>query len=342
MKNKYHLKFLLVLTSMLLPFSFGREVFAEENNSQVGFYVSPNYNKNQNKESSFFDLLVQPNSKQNIGVTVYNTSKEDSNYTIEVVQSSTNKNGVIDYTDTKIKPLESAPFELEKQASYEKKLKLLAGEKKQIDITLSIPDKPFKGEVLGGVNVTKELSKKEKSPQLSNQYSYVVGLRIREGIENNERDLSAGKAKPVVSFGKQGVTVPILNNQANSMGKLTIESVLKRDGKEIKRETYKEREIAPNSVYPYSLSWDKQDYIPGNYQLSIVVTDAQSHKWSFNKKFDLKAKEVKEVKDAAVHPSKEDYSWLWWLIGLFILIILLLLVYIFLTHKKPAKKMDVG
>lgn len=335
--KKYKLtRFLLVLALLLIPSLLGQKVSAEENNSQVGFSVSPNYNEAQNKESSFFDLLVQPNSKQTIGITVTNTSKEGSNYTIKVIQASTNKNGVIDYTDIKSKPLESAPFELNKQASYEEKIKLSAGETKQVPITLSIHDKPFKGEVLGGVNVTKEIPKQDKTPQLVNQYSYVIGLRIREGIENSERELSAGEVKPVVSFGQTGVTVPIINSQSNAMGQLTVESILKRDGKEIKKETFKNREIAPNSVYPYSLSWDRKDYVPGKYHLSLFITDAQSHKWSFNKEFTLKAEEVNEVKNAAVHPPKEEHQRIWWLIGLFVVIILGLIVYIF--NNKNGKE----
>lgn len=336
-------KSILVLLSLLAITSLSlsaQKVFADTDNSQVGFSVSPNYNEAQNKESSFFDLLVQPNSKQTISITVTNTSNEKSNYTVKVIQASTNKNGVIDYTDSKSKPLGTVPFELNKQASYEEKIKLSAGETKQVPITLSIPDKPFKGEVLGGVNVTKEILKQDKTPQLVNQYSYVIGLRIREGTENSERELSAGEVNPVVSFGKTGITVPISNAQANTMGKLTVESVLKRDGKEIKKDTYKDREIAPNSVYPYSLSWDKQDYVPGNYQLSIVVTDAQSHKWSFNKEFTLKAEEVTEVKNAAVHPPKEGHQWMWWLIGLFVVIILGLIIYILNNKKRKEEKND--
>ncbi|MBZ1509601.1 DUF916 domain-containing protein, partial [Leuconostoc mesenteroides] len=107
MKYSKHLRFVLVLVCTLIPFLLGPKVSAEENNSQVGFSVSPNYNEAQNKESSFFDLLVQPNSKQTISITVTNTSKEDSNYTVKVIQASTNKNGVIDYTDSKAKALGS-------------------------------------------------------------------------------------------------------------------------------------------------------------------------------------------------------------------------------------------
>ena len=58
MKYSKHLRFVLVLVCTLIPFLLGPKVSAEENNSQVGFSVSPNYNEAQNKESSFFDLLV--------------------------------------------------------------------------------------------------------------------------------------------------------------------------------------------------------------------------------------------------------------------------------------------
>lgn len=333
-------KSILILLSLLVitsPFLSAQKVFADTDNSQVGFSVSPNYNDAQKKDSSFFDLLVKPNSQQTIGVTVTNTSQSDSEYTIQIVQASTNKNGVIDYTDTKTKPLNTAPFQLDKQSAYDKNIKLSAGESKQVPLVLNIPDKPFKGEVLGGVNVTKSIPKNKKRPQLVNEYSYVIGLRLRESSDDIERNLTSEQAKPVVTFGKTGVMVPIKNDQATSMGKLTVESILKRDGKEIKKDTYKNREIAPNSIYPYSLSWDRKDYVPGKYQLSIIITDAQSHKWSFNKEFRLKAKEVKEVKDAAVHPTQEDHRWIWILIGVFVIIILALL---FILFRSKYKNLD--
>lgn len=310
--------------------------YANESDS-VGFSVSPNYNGVQNKESSFFDLTITPDSKQTIGITVTNTSKDLSKYKIQVIQASTNKNGVIDYTDSKGE-LTNGPFRFDKQITYEKELQLSAGQSKEVPIQIAVPTNPFKGEVLGGINVTKEIAKETTQQQLVNQYSYVVGLRLRESLENPERNLTAGEVKPIVSFGKSGISMPIINDQANAMGQLTVTSVLKRDGKEIKKATYKHREIAPNSIYPYSLSWDKQDYVPGKYQLTITVMDAQAHKWSFYKEFNLKPEEVSKIKEAAIHPPKEDYRWIWLIVGVFAIIILVLLIYIFKNKKERGTK----
>lgn len=325
--EKYHKKtFLIVFLLTCFPFFSAQAVYAEENNN-VGFSVSPNYNDRQNKDSSYFDLSVTPHSEQTIGVTITNTSKETSKYTIRVIQASTNKNGLIDYTDPKGR-LTNPPIALNKVATYDKEIQLESGQAKEVPIHITIPKEEFKGEVLGGINVTKEIPQGEKQPQLVNQYSYVIGLRFREGLEEPARALSAGKAKPDVAFGKAGVIVPIVNNQPNAMGKLRVDSILKRDGKEIKKETYTDREIAPNSIYPYSLSWDQKDYVPGDYQLAITITDTQSHKWSFSKDFHLEAEEVSKIKDAAVHPQKEDHRWIWFTIGSLFVLILLLLAFI--------------
>lgn len=327
-----------ILLCMMLCFSvLGSVVLADDRQSNnVGFSVSPHYNSNQNKESNFFDLTVSPNSKEEIGVTVTNTSQKSAIYNIKINQASTNINGVIDYTDPK-GLMSHVPFELDKQSDYQKSIQLSAGESKQIPITIAIPEVSFKGEILGGITVTKEIPPKSKQPQLMNQYSYVLGLRLREGEENEERSLSAGEVKPVVTFGKNGVTMPIVNDRANAMGHLQVVSILKREGEIIKNDTYKEREIAPNSVYPYSLNWDKKDYIPGNYQLRVTVTDAQSNKWVFNKSFTLSAKEVSKIKSASIHPVSNDFGWLWLIVGLFLLIIIALIIYIFKNRRKEEQ-----
>lgn len=332
MKNYKLICILITIISMGISLIIRTTVYAD--NSNVGFSVSPNYNDTQNKDSSFFDLLVKPNSQQSIGVTVTNSSQKESRYTVEVIQASTNKNGIIDYSDKDGK-VANPPFKLAKQASYDKEFKLAAGESKHVPIQINIPNTPFKGEVLGGVNVTKEIAEdsKENKAQLVNKYSYVIGLRIREGEENPERQLSAGEAKPEVSFGKTGVTVPLKNEQANTMGHIQVDSVLQRDGKEIKKETYKDREIAPNATYPYSLSWDRKDYLPGKYELTIKVTDAQKHTWDFKKEFTLSAEEVKSVKNAAVHPKENSYMW-FWIAGIIGLIIIIGLIwYVFKLRK---------
>lgn len=314
----------------------GSTVHAEEVDNNVGFSVYPNFNKSQNKNSSFFDLQVTPNSDQNIGITITNTSQVDSDYKIKVVQASTNKNGLIDYTDSE-GSTNNPPINLSKNTTYEKCIELKSGHSRQIPIQIHIPRVKFKGEVLGGISVTKVPSKNKKQYQITNQYSYVLGLRLRQTVEDPPRNLSAGDVKPNVSFGKSGVTVPILNAQSNSMGNLIVDSILKRNGMEVKKETYKNREIAPNSVYPYSLSWNTNDYIPGKYQLDITVTDAQFHKWIFKKEFTLSPKEVSRIKYASIKSSNEYNGWLILLIVLFLVVILALIIYILKNRKKGKK-----
>lgn len=305
----------------------GKAASAADNRT-VGFLVTPKYSDTQKKESSFFDLLVAPGSQQTIGVTVTNTSQEAGAYHLQVVQASTNKNGIIDYSDPKGQFSAALPLDLTKQASYEKEIQLSPNESKLVPIQLKIPATPFKGEALGGVNVTKEIPKNKKQSQLVNQYSYVLGLRLREGAENAERALSAGKAKPEVSFGKTGVSVAISNDRANAMGHLQVDSILKKDGQEITQATYKEREIAPNSTYPYTLSWEKKDYQPGKYQLNITIKDAQAHTWTFKNAFVLSTEEVKKVKEQAIQPQAAQNNWIWLIVAIGVLIILGLILYI--------------
>lgn len=333
-----HVQFFLIIISILL---FGSclisiKGYAEENDT-VGFTVSPNYNQAQQNNSSFFDLVVTPGSKHTISVTVSNTSHETSNYDIQVIQASTNKNGVIDYSDNKGLLSKSLPVNLKEQAKYEKKIQLPAGESKEVPISLSIPSTSFEGEVLGGINVSKEVTKKSTS-QLVNQYSYILGLRLRENKENIKRVLTAGDVVPEVIFGKPGVRIPIINDKAIAMGHLQINSTLRRSGKEIKTSQYKEREIAPNSIYPYTFTWDEKDYLPGKYELTISIKDAQMNRWTFKKNFILSGNQVTKVKNATIYSNKPSQSWLWLIVVIAFLLILGLLIYITRIRKETKKE----
>lgn len=333
-----HIQLFVIIISILLLGNFLINIkgYAEANDT-VGFTVSPNYSQAQQKESSFFDLIVTPGSEHTISITVSNTSHETSNYDIQVIQASTNKNGVIDYSDNKGLRSKSLPVNLREQAKYEKKLQLSAGESKDIPISLRIPNISFEGEILGGINVSKEASKKDTS-QLVNQYSYVLGLRLRENKGNIERILTAGEVVPEVSFGKTGVMVPIINDKAIAMGHLQVDSTLKRAGKKIKFSRYKEREIAPNSIYPYTFTWDEKDYLPGKYELIISVRDAQMHRWVFKKHFILSGDQVTKVKRASIYSNKPLQSWLWLIVGAAFLIILGLLIYIIRIIRENKRR----
>lgn len=334
-RNKRNRRLFGIAAILFLIFSSENLAYAVDE-SAVGFSVTPIYNEQQNKDSSFFDLSVTPNSKQNIGVTVTNSSQEKAAYTIQVIQASTNPNGIIDYSDAKGEQTSQIPVDLAKQAFYEKKIELAAGESKKVPIKIVLPSTPFSGEVLGGINVVKQTTKAEKNKaQLTNQYSYVLGLRMREGDTNPKRNLTAGKVKAQVSFGNPGISLPIINDQATSMGHLKVTSVLSRNGQEVKKELYKDREIAPNSVYPYSLSWDKKEYLPGDYKLLVEISDKQDHKWSFEKSFSLTAKEVKNIQAQAIHPKQDYMSVIIVIIAGLMIIGLILYVY---KLKKDIKK----
>ncbi|MFG5485108.1 WxL protein peptidoglycan domain-containing protein [Enterococcus faecalis] len=74
----------MFIALLLIIFIMTKSVNAESNNN-VGYSVYPEYSDNQNKNSSFFDLLVIPGTEQKIGVTINNTSTETSNYNINVI-----------------------------------------------------------------------------------------------------------------------------------------------------------------------------------------------------------------------------------------------------------------
>lgn len=332
-------KFLAACVMLLGILAVTINVQAADDN--IGFNIRMIKAENQINDSSFFDLRVLPKQEQTIYVQVNNTSTEKGNYSININQAYTNKQGFIDYSDSKEAEKVAAPIKVNDILNYDKKITLEPNTSKNVPIKIKMPEKKFDGEVLAGIQVSKDLEKSEKA-QISNQYGYILGLRLTETDNAVQRKLELKKVKPSHEFGKPAVIASLKNPTMDAYGhlKYKIDIIDKSTKKSVLKKDYdSDMQIAPNSTYNLAIEMNEKELNAGNYTLNLTVTDAKENKWQFKKDFEITNIDIKDINDATISQDNQGTNYLW-IIVILILILLIIAALIWIILLKKKKKED--
>ncbi|WP_317945806.1 DUF916 and DUF3324 domain-containing protein [Carnobacterium maltaromaticum] len=338
MKKKLILLFILLFGIQVAP------IIGQAADS-MKYSVSAVIPENQiDKTLTYFDLKMIPNQKQDIDLVVSNSGDEEQTIIISPNVAKTNQNGVIDYSQSKGDIDSSLIFPLKSIISEKQEVKLAPKEKKTVTFTLEMPEKEFNGLILGGFYIsTKEVNNKakeaEKDVQIKNNYSYVIGIKLRENTNEVKPDLKLNQIKPALLNYRTAITANLQNIEATIIKDLSIDAkVMKKGNSDVLHETLKkDLSMAPNSNFDFPINWDNQSLEPGNYTLQLTATSGEN-KWNFEEDFNISSKESSTLNKEAVELEKAEPNWL--LISLIILVVLLLLIMMigFLIYRYKKKK----
>lgn len=283
--------------------------------ADMSYSVKANLPENQqDKEHTYFDLLMEPSKKQTISITFENHSENPIELEINYQTAQTNDNGVIDYKGTKEKKDSSLKYELKDLIAGDQTIKLNSKEKKEVPYTITMPEKKIEGILLGGFHIhkkSKEESRNQKF-QIKNDYSYVIGLQLTETENKVNPELKLNTVEPGLNNYRTALFANLQNTTATIIKDMTVTAeVYKENGNETLHKTVKNNQsMAPNSNYNFSISWDNQPFQPGKYRLKLNAVDKAGHKWSFTKEFEIKDNAKKYNKEAVEineHVNKNDY-----------------------------------
>lgn len=315
----------------------------------MAYSVKANIPENQiNKTLTYFDLKMEPNQKQEITLTVTNSSDQEETIIISPNVAITNQNGVIDYSQSGGKLDSSLKNPLTSIISNTQEVKLAPKESKEVPFILQMPEKPFDGTVLGGFYIAKkenekDLKEADKNVQIRNQFSYVIGLQIRENINEIEPDMVLNKVQPALLNYRTAITANLQNTKATMMKDLEVVAKVTKKGetKILHEATKKSMSMAPNSNFDFPINWDNEVLKPGTYMLNLVAKSGDKE-WKFDKEFTISDKESKKLNKDAVELVKEEPNW-WLIIGLVAagMIVLFALLAFFINknaRKKEAEK----
>lgn len=312
----------------------------------MAYSVKANIPENQiNKTLTYFDLKMEPNQRQEITLTVSNSSDEKATILISPNVAKTNQNGVIDYSQVADKIDSSLKNPVTSLISKEQEVSLEPKERKEVLFTLQMPEKEFDGVILGGFYISKKedesnIKDKEKNVQIKNKYSYVIGLQIRENTNEVKPIMELNDIKPALLNYRTAITANIQNTEATIIKELNVDAkVMKKGNAEVLHESNKKNlSMAPNSNFDFPINWDNQSLDAGTYILQLTAQSGQE-KWEFEKEFKIFSKDSTSLNKEAVDIENAEPNWILLIslaVGAILLIILMIVFFIYRHKKKVA------
>ena len=312
----------------------------------MAYSVKANIPENQiNKTLTYFDLKMEPNQRQDITLTVSNSSDEKATILISPNVAMTNQNGVIDYSKADEKVDSTLKNPVTSIISKAQEVTLEPKETKEVPFTIQMPEKEFDGLILGGFYISKKeddsnTKDKEKDVQIKNKYSYVIGLQLRENTNEVKPVMELNEIKPALLNYRTAVTVNLQNTEATIMKDVSVDAkVMKKGTTKVLHETKKEGlSMAPNSNFDFPINWDNQSLDPGTYTLQLIAQSGED-KWEFEKEFKISAKDSTDLNKEAVELEKTEPNWILIIsvvAGITIFLILVIGFFIYRHQKKKA------
>lgn len=317
----------------------------ESEGSEFNFSATPLPSAYQlDKENSYFDLLLSQNQTAEVQVKLKNDTDKEVNVAISVNSAKTNANGVVEYGTTKIKKDESLVYDLKDYVDYPEVVSLKPKSEQIVPFKVKMPNESFDGILAGGILFKEEKEKptsieSKQGLSIENDYSYVVGLLMRQNQTAVAPNLILREVKPGQVNARNAILANLQNDQRTYINQVSISAkITRKNSKEVLYQEEREQlQIAPNSNFSFPISLDKQVLKPGEYQLSLSVFGNKSvdgsfvkdknqkakfnDHWRFKKNFRVEADVANDLNQKDV-TLKQNNHWLYFLIGLLLLIVI--------------------
>ncbi|WP_261807034.1 DUF916 and DUF3324 domain-containing protein [Lapidilactobacillus luobeiensis] len=304
-------------------------------------------NQMPNSKVTYFDLLVKPDTEQTLQVRINNQDSQAHDYTVETNRASTNRNGVIDYSDHGAKADKSLKYNIEDLVSAKQKVTVPANTSATVDIKLKSPAKTFNGVILGGVRIAQKTDDKatsKKGVTITNQFAYVIGLQLHSDQEAVKPDLHLLKVSPKQFNYRNYITATLQNDQPTIMRDFAVNAYITKRGQDKKYVTLKKENMAmaPNSNFTLPIGDESYRLEPGKYTLYLKATaDSKKYKWNFKKDFEITSSAANKLNKTSVdEPEKPNYTIWLILIGVIIILLLIFLIILLMRRKKKDDEDD--
>ena len=313
-----------------------------------GFSVSPILPENQVQGTrGFFDLLVSPDQRQELEITINNSNNEEIVVSVEAITATTNRNGIINYTTPALSD-ESLRYPFSELAVISEELVTIpANSSKIVPVFVTVPDEQFDGIILGSIRVLKDLTEEEKATggTIVNRYSYVVAVRLQQNYNEIAAEFLLGNVEATLVNHRASVEANIRNPQPKLVkGVEAAAQIYPKGSDETIFESFKEEvDFAPNSIFPFSLI-DEAGYglRPGEYLAKIQLA-YEGRTWEFEQEFEINESQAAAINRNSVNQRQAPAEGLplpIWAIGAIISSVLFLaaMVMLAIVKKKSSKK----
>ncbi len=304
------------------------------------FTVTPELPQNQVSDVTYFDLLVNHETEQNLTVALHNTSPDPLTIKASALNSYTASTGIIAYQAEQTAEENQGISFSELIENPRQTIQLAPGESYQVHFTLSMKGKEFAGEILGVFAFEEEPSETTESQQTNLQANYKIqqGVRLRQNVATMpDPQLSLINSEAAERNGSAALKSSIRNSQPTAFGKISVKTIIREQdsGNKVGGFSAENFQIAPNSVLELFSTCDQNILEPGTYLLRIEL-NAPKGTWVFEDSVVVDRKQAnlinRQTTLGAAYLQKQ-----YWFYALGILLFLLVLLLLFFLYKRPKK-----
>lgn len=304
------------------------------------FTVTPELPQNQVSEVSYFDLLVNHETEQNLTVALHNTSLDPLTIKASALNSYTASTGIIAYQAEQTAEENQGISFSELIENPRQTIQLAPGESYQVHFTLSMKGKEFAGEILGVFAFEEEPSETTESQQTNLQANYKIqqGVRLHQNVATMpDPQLSLINSEAAERNGSAALKSSIRNSQPTAFGKISVKTIIREQdsGNKVGGFSAENFQIAPNSVLELFSAFDQNILEPGTYLLRIEL-NAPKGTWVFEDSVVVDRKQAnlinRQTTLGAAYLQKQ-----YWFYALGILLFLLVLLLLFFLYKRRKK-----
>lgn len=338
MKKQKRVSFFLLGLFMSLICS----TMVEAADDPIGFSVAPEIPATQiNQEQKYFYIKTTPNHTQELTVKVIGTSEKPVTVNAYAVNASTSEEGTLNYVKDipkdstlvesieDIVTVEPAEFEIRKD------------QVQIVKITVTPPANSYEGIKLGTLYFSRVGEDDEQAQgAVKSDYSYRIGLMTSE----DEKNYSDGKTLkildvvPELSRARKTIQIQLQNPEPKLIADFSMNLTIvdKKTNKVVKKTTFKDGAMAPNSNFKVAVDWGLDPMPAGNYS-ARVEANSRYDKWKLQKDFTISSEVAKKLNDETLFKLTLP-KWSYYTITGFVVAILIDVSYLGLRKKAWEKQ----
>lgn len=267
----------------------------------------------KNEQVSYYDLLIPPNQEEVLIVSVVNQLDEPLTIATSFNRAITNSLGVVEYSGHKKDTSTTMPYDIETIVKVEEELiQLQPKERKDIHVTIKMPDKGFQG-VLAGAIYLIEVPQEEQEGNIRNILSREIAVLLRHSDQKVTPQIAFKGMREERSNQRQLLTILMENTTPTYIHDGQVVYDIQYKGEPFMEGKSNEVHIAPNTVFPYQIELDDLTLEPGDYEGTVSFISS-NETWEETLSLRIpKEKETmlskKEVATTSVTPKDSKERW---------------------------------
>ncbi|MEJ6347677.1 DUF3324 domain-containing protein [Holzapfeliella sp. He02] len=347
--NKINKQIIIFFANLILTVMIGSQIsnyISAQDNTHAPFTikaVEPENQINNSKNKSYLDLLVTPDSEQNIEFDISNLSDKKQHFVLELSDATTSNGLSIDYGKTNNKIIGSPKMsDMISPENSHIKLAVPPLETIRVTVPFKYPSQKFDGLILGGATISMDedyenSTSKPSGIGISSKFRYALGIQLRSDVNSYVKpNLQLIDAKQDSDNYHPIIRTTLQNNKPSYISQMNTSFTLEnQNGEIIEKQESTLGQVAPISEFELLFRLSKGSLKPGIYTLSGHVNSKKTgDSWDFKKSINVDNDNFNKTNSNDVTKTNRSIPWYLIIIVLLFIIIFILLVIIFKKRKQ--------